>query len=137
MQIKALGNWVLVEKIRPASELLDGVPINESSEDNIFIFRVLDVGTGRQLDNGSIIPIKVKAGDEVMIAGKIIPVPGLIYGGRDNYRIANAEQIVGIVEDRKDWDRPRLLVASAAGYNLTGKERQMMHAGAAKAERVS
>ncbi len=119
MEIKAIGNFVLVEKVRPANRLLDGIDLDS---DNLFIFLVKSVGDGQLLPDGTRDPIPVKVGDEVLVLGQIVAIPGLIYGGDDKLHLVPAPQIAAIVTKREDWKPSPLIVAP--GRVLGSREKQ-------------
>lgn len=87
MKLKPSNNLIVVEKF----EEFEGIVIPENSgtrQGDLFI--VLDVGPGFLNDKGERVPMDVRVGDIVAVAGKILTVP--FYG--KNYLIARSEDVI-------------------------------------------
>lgn len=95
MKITPNGNRVLVEK-RPVPDYAGIILPQGVSE--AFTLHVIDVGDGYRLDNGTMVPVPFKAGDEVVsFPSGIIQLPSQIYGGKD-YCVIDVGAIVCKVE---------------------------------------
>lgn len=67
VKIEALGNRVVVEII-PHDEMSEGgIVIPEKAQHRPDEARVVAVGTGKMLQNGNLVPIKVNVDDRVLI----------------------------------------------------------------------
>ncbi len=95
MQIKPLGDRVLVKRIEPAEEVRGGIIIPDTAKEKPQEAEVVSVGDGKLDDNGKRLPMNVKAGDTVLI-GK--------YSGQDikindeEHTILREDEILAIVE---------------------------------------
>jgi chaperonin GroES len=95
MQIKPLGDRVLVKRIEPAEEVRGGIIIPDTAKEKPQEAEVVAVGDGKLDDNGKRLPMNVKAGDTVLI-GK--------YSGQDikindeEHTILREDEILAIVE---------------------------------------
>lgn len=128
MELTAVGNNVLLERVRPVNALLDGLALDDS--DALFIWKVK--GVGAAVKNAEIV-----AGVEVALIGQVIPFDPVMYGdGQTKLFVCKDEQVICIVKDRESWSRPSILVGPSVRV-MSGKERQAMHAGAARSEMVS
>jgi chaperonin GroES len=95
MQIKPLGDRVLVKRMEPAEEIRGGIIIPDTAKEKPQEAEVVAVGDGKLDDNGTRMPMNVKAGDVVLI-GK--------YSGQDikindeEHTILREDEILAIVE---------------------------------------
>jgi chaperonin GroES len=95
MQIKPLGDRVLVKRIEPTEEVRGGIIIPDTAKEKPQEAEVVAVGDGKLDDNGKRMPMNVKAGDTVLI-GK--------YSGQDikisdeEHTILREDEILAIVE---------------------------------------
>lgn len=94
MQIKPLGDRVLVEAIEEKEVVKGGIYIPDSAKEKPQQAKVVAVGPGKRDDKGVLIPADVKVGDIVLISK---------YGGTEiklddkEYKILNASDILAIV----------------------------------------
>ena len=66
MNLKPLGDRVVVEHVEQAEKTLGGVFLPDTAKEKPQEGRVLAVGSGRTLDNGTKVPMDVKVGDRVI-----------------------------------------------------------------------
>jgi len=94
MQIKPLGDRVLVEAIEEKEVVKGGIYIPDSAKEKPQQAKVIAVGPGKRDDKGVLIPADVKVGDIVLTSK---------YGGTEiklddkEYKILNASDILAIV----------------------------------------
>jgi chaperonin GroES len=94
MQIKPLGDRVLVEAIEEKEVVKGGIYIPDSAKEKPQQAKVIAVGLGKRDDKGVLIPAEVKVGDIVLTSK---------YGGTEiklndkEYKILNASDILAIV----------------------------------------
>ncbi|NLZ63739.1 MAG: co-chaperone GroES [Lentisphaerae bacterium] len=94
MQIKPLGDRVLVEAIEEKEVVKGGIYIPDSAKEKPQQAKVVAVGPGKRDDKGVLIPADVKVGDIVLTSK---------YGGTEiklddkEYKILNASDILAIV----------------------------------------
>ncbi|MFA6814977.1 MAG: co-chaperone GroES [Lentisphaeria bacterium] len=94
MNIKPLGDRVLVEAVEEKQDMKGGIYIPDSAKEKPQEAKVIAVGPGKRDDSGKLIPAEVKVGDVVLTSK---------YGGTDiklddkEYKILNASDILAIV----------------------------------------
>ena len=94
-KIKPLGNHVLVEPAEEKEVKRGGIVIPDTAREKPTEGIVRAVGSGKQDDDGKVIPIEVKEGDRVLISK---------YGGTEvkldgkEYKILTSDDILAIVE---------------------------------------
>ncbi len=95
MNVKPLGDRVLVEAVEQKEVIKGGIVIPDSAKEKPQEAKVVSVGPGKRDDNGKLIPMDVKVGDFVLTSK---------YGGTEiklddkEYKILNASDILAIVE---------------------------------------
>ena len=67
MNVKPLGDRVLIQRIEPDETVKGGIIIPDSAKEKPMEGKVVAVGEGKTDDNGKRIPMDVKAGDRVLI----------------------------------------------------------------------
>lgn len=94
LNIKPLGDRVLVEAIEEQEVVKGGIYIPDSAKEKPQQARVVAVGPGKKDDKGVTIPVEVKVGDLVLTSK---------YGGTEiklddhEYKILNSSDILAIV----------------------------------------
>jgi chaperonin GroES len=94
MNIKPLGDRVLVQPVKENEIKKGGIIIPDSAKEKPQEGKVIAIGTGKLDDNGKLIPFNVKAGDRVLMPK---------YGGTEvkiddqEYQIIREEDILGII----------------------------------------
>ncbi len=95
MNVKPLGDRVLVEAVEQKEVIKGGIVIPDSAKEKPQEAKVISVGPGKRDENGKLIPMDVKVGDFVLTSK---------YGGTEiklddkEYKILNASDILAIVE---------------------------------------
>ena len=95
MNVKPLGDRVLVEAVEQKEVIKGGIVIPDSAKEKPQDAKVISVGPGKRDENGKLIPMDVKVGDFVLTSK---------YGGTEiklddkEYKILNASDILAIVE---------------------------------------
>ncbi len=84
MKIRPLHDRILVQRIDGESKTKGGIIIPDTAKEKPQEGRVIAVGTGKVLEDGTVRPLEVKAGDKVLFAK---------YGGTD-VKIDGEEQII-------------------------------------------
>ena len=94
MNIKPLGDRVLVESLEEKEVVKGGIYIPDSAKEKPQEAKVIALGTGKRDDDGKKIPFEVKVGDVVLTSK---------YGGTDirfedkEYKILGSSDILAIV----------------------------------------
>ena len=94
MTIRPLHDRVLIKRIEAQETLKGGIIIPDTAKEKSQEGEVISIGTGKTLENGSIVPLEVKEGDRILF-GK--------YSGTDirlqdqDYLILREDEIVGVL----------------------------------------
>jgi len=94
-QIKPLYDRVLVERLETDEKTAAGIIIPDTAKEKTQICTVVAEGEGKLKTDGSVRPLKVKKGDQVVI-GKFSGTEAHFDG--KEYLILREEEILGIVE---------------------------------------
>lgn len=93
--MKLLGNRVHLQLLPPTLQSAGGIHYAQSFQDDKMQFRVLAVGSGRKLKNGTVLPIEVQPGDYVLAPlyheHTILP---------DGSRIVDAKELIAVWPSR-------------------------------------
>jgi len=95
MQIKPLEDRILVKPLEGGETKKGGIIIPDSAKEKPEEGKVIAVGTGKILENGTKKPLSVKKGDVVMFAkyaGNEITIDG------DKHLIMREEDVLAIIE---------------------------------------
>ncbi|MEI6083735.1 MAG: co-chaperone GroES [Verrucomicrobiota bacterium] len=95
MNVKPLGDRVLVQAIEQAEVKKGGIIIPDTAKEKPQEGKVIAIGTGKRDEGGKLIPFEVKKGDRVLISkygGTEIKVDG------HDYLIMREDDILGIIE---------------------------------------
>jgi len=68
MKIRPLGDRIVVERLVEADKTSGGLFIPDNAKEKPMEARVIAVGAGKRLDNGTLQPPSVKAGDKILLA---------------------------------------------------------------------
>ena len=97
MKIRPLQDRIIVKRVAEEEKTKGGIIIPDSAKEKPIEGRVLAVGNGKVLEDGTVRPLDVKAGDRILFskyAGTEIKLDG------DEHLIMREEDILGVVEDR-------------------------------------
>ena len=99
--IKPLGDRVLVQEYKTKEEkkTASGIIIPETATaDDVKMGKVLAIGEGLYTQNGSLIPMSVKVGDEVVLPpygqGQEIKV------GKEKYMLYREQELLAVLQDK-------------------------------------
>ena len=98
MNLKPLGDRVVVDHVEQADKTAGGVFLPDTAKEKPQEGRVLAVGTGRTLDNGTKLPMDVKPGDKIIYSkysGSEIKVDG------KEYLIISEKDVLAVFTDEK------------------------------------
>ena len=93
MKVRPLHDRVLIKRIEEQETVKGGIIIPDTAKEKSQEGEVISVGTGKMLENGSIVPLEVKEGDRILF-GK--------YSGTEikladqDYLILREDEIIGI-----------------------------------------
>ena len=95
MNVKPLGDRVLVQPIEESEVKKGGIIIPDTTKEKPQEGKIVALGTGKRDDDGKLVPFTVKKGDRVLISK---------YGGTEikidgkDYLIMREEDILGVIE---------------------------------------
>lgn len=95
MNFQALNDRVIVKKTATTKVSSSGIIISSDLKETTLISEVVAVGDGRHYENGNVIPLTVKVGEQVMYlknTGIDVTIDGV------NYLILHENEILGIIE---------------------------------------
>lgn len=93
--VKPLRDRILVRRIEEAEQKVGGIIIPDSAKEKPLQAEVVAVGTGRVLENGTKVPLTVKAGDKVLIgkwSGTEVKIEG------EEFVIVKEDEVLGVIE---------------------------------------
>lgn len=95
MNFQALYDRIVIKKMKETKVSASGIIIAADSKETTVISEVVAVGDGKHYENGNIIPLTVKVGDNVMYlkdTGVDIKIDDV------EYLILKESEILGIIE---------------------------------------
>ncbi|WP_018658957.1 co-chaperone GroES [Allofustis seminis] len=93
--LKPLGNRVILEMIEEESKTASGIVLPNAAKEKTYFGKVIAVGQGQRLDDGTLLSPEVKVGDTVVYE-KFAGNP-VTYDGAD-YLVIAADDLVAVVE---------------------------------------
>ncbi len=94
MNIRPLGDRVVVKALDAEEKTKGGIILPDSAKEKQQKGKVLAVGNGRILDNGTRVPLDIREGDTVLYSkygGTEVKIDG------ETYLIVNERDILGVV----------------------------------------
>jgi len=94
MKVRPLHDRVLIKRIEEQETMRGGLYIPDSAKEKPQEGEVVAVGTGKRLENGTVLPLEVKEGDRVLFgkySGTEIKVDD------NDYLILREDEILGIL----------------------------------------
>lgn len=95
MSIRPLGDRVLVKRVEAEEKTAGGILLPDSAQEKPKEGKVIAVGEGKQLEDGSRTTFSVKKNDRVLFtsyAGTDVKIDG------DEYLIMREDDILGVIE---------------------------------------
>jgi chaperonin GroES len=95
MTIRPLHDRILVKRIEEEERTKGGLIIPDTAKEKPVEGKVIAVGTGRRLEDGSLKPLDVKKGDRILFgkySGTEIKVEG------DEHLILREDEVLGVIE---------------------------------------
>jgi chaperonin GroES len=94
--IRPLNDRIIVQRIEEQEQMRGGLYIPDTAKEKPQEGKVIAVGNGRLLENGSRTPIDIKAGDRVLF-GKYSGTEVKLDG--EDYLILREDDVLGVIED--------------------------------------
>jgi len=98
VNLKPLGDRVVVEHVEQADRSAGGVFLPDTAKEKPQEGKVLAIGSGRTLDNGTKVPMEVKVGDRILYSkysGSEVKIEGT------EYLIISEKDVLAILTDAK------------------------------------
>ncbi|MEM9491537.1 MAG: co-chaperone GroES [Myxococcota bacterium] len=95
MNVRPLQDRLVVKRVSEEEKTKGGIIIPDSAKERPLEGEVIAVGSGKRLDDGTVVPLDVKTGDRVLFgkyAGTEIKVEG------EEHLILREDEILGVVE---------------------------------------
>jgi len=96
LTLKPLANRVLVQRLEAQETLKGGIILPDSAKKKQETAKVVAVGSGKRLDDGTILPVPVKIGDVVLMdkySGQEVTIED------EEFLILKADDIIATIEE--------------------------------------
>lgn len=96
MTLKPLGNRVLARRLEQQEKMKGGIILPDSAKKKQETAKVVAVGSGQRLEDGTVLPIQVKIGDVILMdkyAGQEVNIDD------EEFMILKADDIIAIIEE--------------------------------------
>jgi chaperonin GroES len=98
MNLRPLHDRILIERVEEKEQKKGGIIIPDSAKEKPQEGKVVAVGNGKRLEDGTTVPLDVKAGDRILFgkyAGSEIKVE------ENEYLILREDEVLAVIEDAK------------------------------------
>lgn len=95
MQVRPLQDRLVVRRVDGEQKSKGGIIIPDSAKERPLEGEVIAVGSGKRLDDGTVVPLDVKEGDRVLFgkySGTDIKISGV------EHLILREDEVLGIIE---------------------------------------
>ena len=102
MNLRPLHDRILVERLEEGEQVKGGIIIPDSAKEKPQQGKVIAVGNGKRLEDGTIVALDVKAGDRILFAkyaGSEVKVDD------NEYIIFREDEVLAIVEDTQTSEK--------------------------------
>jgi chaperonin GroES len=93
--LKPLGDRIVVKALEPEEKTKSGLVLPDTAKEKPQEGKVVSVGSGRLMDNGSLKKLEIKTGDKILF-GKYSGTEIRIEG--DDYLILREDEVLAVVE---------------------------------------
>jgi chaperonin GroES len=94
MKVRPLHDYVILKRVEEKETVRGGIIIPDSAKEKPQEGEVIAVGTGKRLENGTLIPIEVKEGDRVLF-GKYSGTENKLDG--EDFLMVRESEILGVL----------------------------------------
>ncbi len=98
MKLRPLHDRLIVERIEESEQIKGGIIIPDSAKEKPQEGKVIAVGSGKRLDNGTVVALDVKAGDRILFgkyAGSEVTIDD------QDYLILREDEVLAVIEGAK------------------------------------
>jgi chaperonin GroES len=96
MNLRPLHDRILVERLDDAEQVRGGIIIPDSAKEKPQQGKIIAAGKGKRLEDGTVAPLDVKAGDRILFAkysGSEVQIES------SEYLILREDEVLGVVEE--------------------------------------
>ena len=96
MNLRPLHDRILVERLDDAEQVRGGIIIPDSAKEKPQQGKIIAAGKGKRLEDGTVAPLDVKAGDRILFAkysGSEVQIEG------SEYLILREDEVLAVVEE--------------------------------------
>ncbi len=93
--VRPLRDRILVRRLEEAEQKVGGIIVPDTAKEKPQQAEVVGVGSGRILENGTRVPLTLKAGDKVLVgkwSGTDVKIDG------EEYLILKEDEVLGILQ---------------------------------------
>jgi chaperonin GroES len=95
MKLRPLQDRILVKRIEEEEKTAGGIFIPDTAKEKPQMGQIVSVGKGKKTEDGKVIPLDVKAGDQILF-GKYSGMEVKVEG--EEFLIMREDDILGIIE---------------------------------------
>jgi chaperonin GroES len=98
MNVRPLHDRIIVKRIEETEQMVGGIIIPDTAKEKPQQGEVKAVGKGKTKDDGTLVPLEVKAGDKVLFgkySGQEIKLDG------EEFLIMREDEVLAILESKK------------------------------------
>src|SRR5438045_3526031 len=95
MELRPLYDRIVVKRVEEKEQVKGGIIIPDSAKEKPLEGEVVAVGKGKRLENGTLVPLDLKAGDRILFAkysGSEVKIDGV------EYLIMREDEVLGVVD---------------------------------------
>ena len=95
MELRPLYDRIVVKRVEEKEQVKGGIIIPDSAKEKPQEGEIVAAGKGKRLENGTLVPLDLKAGDRVLFAkysGSEVKIDGV------EYLIMREDEVLGVVE---------------------------------------
>lgn len=96
MELRPLYDRIVVKRVEEKEQLRGGIIIPDSAKEKPQSGEVVSVGKGKRLENGTVVPLDVQAGDKILFAkysGSEVKINGA------EFLIMREDEVLGVVDE--------------------------------------
>lgn len=96
LTLRPLGNRVLVQRLEQEETLKGGILLPDTAKKKQEMAKVVAVGKGKTTEEGKILPMPVKVGDEILMdkySGQEVSIDN------EEFIVLRSDDIIAIIED--------------------------------------
>lgn len=96
LTLKPLGDRVLAQRLAPKETMKGGIILPDSAKKKQETAKVVSIGTGKRLEDGTILPIPVSIGDTILMdkySAQEVTIDN------EEYIILKADDIIAIIQE--------------------------------------